>query len=208
MLWAPGEGYDGLLETKASTAHTYGEKSASKMFNVTQEQNLPGVCPRPPQAYGFVSPFLHTNTHQKKGRKRQIGCSRASPAARRAEPRFCAGRRRAAACTRSWLCRGCRRGSSALPRTTTCSRSSPQGCNPPSLHLPLPSPTLPPPSERGRISVPGPPRAPRALGTGTSGPQVMVTPIPPQMLTLHGWVIHGAELEEIRDLPREKGWKT
>lgn len=47
-----------------------GEKSAGEIFKVTQEQNLPGVRPRPPQAYGLVPPFLHTSTHQKKRQKK------------------------------------------------------------------------------------------------------------------------------------------
>ncbi|XP_040428777.1 uncharacterized protein LOC121077560 [Cygnus olor] len=55
---------------------------------------------------------------------------------------------------------------------------------------------------------PRPPLCPTDPGMGTSGPQVMAAPIPPQILILRCWVIRDAELEEKRDLPREKGWKT
>lgn len=172
-------------------------KSLRLPKNKTFLESVPGL---PRHMAWFLPSFTQAHT-KKRGRKRQIGCSPASPAACWAEPCFCTGRRRAAASTRSW------------PRLIRPAKDHhvqqelPEALQSP-ISAPAASPSLPPSSERGRISVPGPPRAPRTPGTGTSGPQVVVTPIPPQMLTLHGWVIHGAELEEIRDLPREKGWKT
>lgn len=39
------------------TTHTW-RQSASEMFNVNPEQNLPGIRPQPPQTYGFISPLL------------------------------------------------------------------------------------------------------------------------------------------------------
>lgn len=39
------------------------------MFNITLEQNFPGIHPWCPHTYGFVSPFLHTHTHTHHQRK-------------------------------------------------------------------------------------------------------------------------------------------
>lgn len=46
------------------------------MFNITLEQNFPGIHPWCPHTYGFVSPFLHTHTI----RERKSSTRRASPA--------------------------------------------------------------------------------------------------------------------------------
>lgn len=50
------------------------------MFNITLEQNFPGIHPWCPHTYGFVSPFLHTRTHTHIIRERKSSTRRASPA--------------------------------------------------------------------------------------------------------------------------------
>lgn len=71
--------------------------------NKTFLESVPGL---PRHMVLFLPSF--TRTQKKKGRKRQIGCSRASPAVRWAEPCFCAGRHRAAARAPARSSAGCR----------------------------------------------------------------------------------------------------
>lgn len=73
-------------------------KSLRLPKNKTFLESVPGL---PRHMAWFLPSFTQAHT-KKRGRKRQIGCSRASPAACWAEPCFCTGRRRAAASTRSW----------------------------------------------------------------------------------------------------------
>lgn len=123
--------------------------------NKTFLESVPGL---PRHMALFLPSFTQTHTKKKAGKGKSAAA---------VHPQRRAGPSRASALEGAKLqpapARG--RGSSALPRITTCSRSSPKRCNPPFLHLLLPRHFHRPQSAAASQSpAPLVPHGPRARG--------------------------------------------